>query len=105
MLKFCTFLIKSIAFLNMKLSTLLKRLYEESEYTSTKHLAEFATEQLDKPVGKDFIDRNFSGKNTMEKLDVIFEELTKGLFVEDLLLAMKLIEQIKLNEIEQEQIL
>lgn len=82
----------------MKLSNLLKRLYEESEYESVSTLSD-ATQ-----IGKGFIDRAFAGKNTMEKLDVLFDELTSDLDAEDFLLTREIIKKVKLKEIEKTQI-
>lgn len=83
----------------MKLSDLLKRLYEESEFTSVGSLSDTIG------IGKGFIDRAFAGKNTMEKLDLLFDELTNDLEVEDFILMKELILRVRLREIEREQIL
>jgi hypothetical protein len=83
----------------MKLSDLLKRLYEESEFKSIVSLSDTTK------IGKGFIDRAFAGKNTMEKLDLLFDELTQDLEVEDFLLVKDLIRRVRLRKIEREQIL
>lgn len=83
----------------MKLSDLLKRLYEESEFTSVGSLSDTTG------VGKGFIDRAFAGKNTLEKLDLLFDELTQDLEVEDFILVKELIRRVRLRDIEREQIL
>ena len=83
----------------MKLSDLLKRLYEESEFTSVGSLSDKTG------IGKGFIDRAFAGKNTLEKLDLLFDELTNDLVVEDFILVKELIRRVRLREIEREQIL
>lgn len=77
------------------LSKLLKQLYEESNYSSIASLSQATG------VDKGFIDRVFSGKHTMERLDPLFEELTTGLTVEDFILCIRLIKQLKLNLDEQ----
>lgn len=83
----------------MKFSELAKRLYEESEFTSISSLSD----TLD--LNKGFVDRCFAGKNTTEKIDILFDELTKELTAEDFLLMKELITRIKQSKIEQEQIL
>ena len=75
----------------MELSRLLKRLYEESEFTSVGSLSDTTG------ISKGFIDRAFAGKNTMSKLDLLFDELTKNLEVEDFILVDELIRRVKLR--------
>ena len=83
----------------MKVSELLKKMYQQSELTSVSSFAKATG------VDKGFIDRALAGKNTVEKLDVLLEELTKDLTVDDLLLAIQLVRQVKMNQIAQDQIL
>lgn len=73
----------------MKLSDLLKALYEASEFTSVPSLAE------NTGIAKSFIERSFYGINTMEKLDVLFEALTGDMDREELMLAIEMVNQIK----------
>ena len=69
----------------MKFSELIKALYEAStDVNSVADLAE-CTE-----VAKSFIDRLFAGKNTTEKIDVVFEYLTHDLEVEEVIEAIEL---------------
>ena len=83
----------------MKFSDLITKLIEDSDFTGTKSLSEYTG------VNKGLIDRTKAGQNTTEKLDLIFEELTKDLTVEDFMLCRKLIRQVRLSEIEQNQIM
>lgn len=83
----------------MILSELLKRLYDESEFTSIDSLSKLTG------IDKGFINRAFTGKHTMERLDPLFEELTIGLTVDEFISCIQLIKRIKSNIIEQEQIL
>ncbi|QDP50423.1 MAG: hypothetical protein Unbinned5350contig1001_38 [Prokaryotic dsDNA virus sp.] len=83
----------------MKVSDILNKLIEESDFEGTKSLSEYTG------VNKGFIDRARTGKNTLEKLDIVFEALTKDLTAEDFMLVRQLIRNIRLREIEREQIL
>jgi hypothetical protein len=83
----------------MKLSSVLKKLYEESEFTSVGSLSDKTG------IGKGFIDRAFAGKNTTEKLDILFHELTKELTKENLICAIDLIKSVKKSQIEQDQLI
>ena len=82
----------------MKFSDLITKLIEDSDFTGTKSLSKHTG------VNKGFIDRAKAGQNTTEKLDLIFEELTKDLTVEDFMLCRQLIRQIKLSQIKLSQI-
>lgn len=75
----------------MKLSDLIKRLYEESSYNSIQELADKIG------LSKSFIERAIAGTNTMEKLDLLFDELTSDLSTNELIQSIKLIHSIKEN--------
>lgn len=83
----------------MKFSDLITKLIEDSDFTGTKSLSEYTG------VNKGFIDRAKAGQNTTEKLDFIFEELTKDLTVEDFMLVREIIRKVRLREIERKQFL
>lgn len=74
----------------MKLSKLLKSLYllekERGTYKNTTDVAE------NTQLNKAFIERAFSGENTMIRIDALFEELTKHISdnaIESVLLGKK----------------
>lgn len=83
----------------MKFSTLLKRLYEESEFTSQNSLSEVAGVTLG------FTERTMKGENTTVRIDALFDALTLNLNEEDFLLAVKLISEIKGRIVKEQQIL
>ena len=74
----------------MKLSTLIKELFNASEFTSPNSLANYT--QQTQPFTDAFIN---SSKSSREKEDVLFEELTKDITVSELLSAIALIKHIK----------
>ena len=84
----------------MKLSTLIKELFDASEFTSPNSLAS-ATDQT-QPFTDAFIN---STKASREKEDALFEALTPGVSVDEVLAAIELIKSIKANMIEAEQFL
>ena len=84
----------------MKLSTLIKELYWQSEFTSVNSLAE--TTANTQPFTDSFIN---STKVARKKEDQLFDSLTKDISVGELLSAIELIKQVRLNQIEKEQFL
>lgn len=83
----------------MKISGALKKIYQMSEYSSTKSLSEAAG------VDKAFVDRAIAGKYGTANLDKVFEVLMPDVSADDLILALQLIHQIKMNQITRDQIL
>ena len=62
----------------MKLSNFIRDLYNRSGYGSVKDLAAATG------LNNAFIVRALNGQNTMKNLDILFEELTRGVKIETL---------------------
>lgn len=84
----------------MNLTELITELYTRSEYTNPTTLA--AATDNTQPFAANFID---GSKAAREKEDRIFEALTEGVTVEMIIAALDLIEAIKKQQIENDQIL
>lgn len=85
----------------MKLSTLLQSLFTASEFTSPNSLA-VATGQTQPFVAGLLSPEK---KDSMEKMDRVFDALTKDVTPDEMLAALELIRAVKRNMIAQEQIL
>ncbi|WP_291866626.1 hypothetical protein [Maribacter sp.] len=84
----------------MKLSNLIRELFNKSEFTSPGSLAVHTNQT------HPFVDAFINGsKASREKEDLLFEELTKGITADELLAAIELIKVVRLNEIERNQFL
>jgi len=84
----------------MKLSSLISTLYIRSEYTNPSALA--AATDNTQPFTANFVEGT---KAAREKEDRIFEVLTEGVTVEMIISALDLIEEVKKQQIENDQIL
>jgi hypothetical protein len=84
----------------MTLTELINELYNRSEFTNPSTLA--AATDNTQPFAANFIE---GSKAARKKEDRIFDALTEGVTVEMIIAALDLIEAIKQQQIEDEQML
>lgn len=84
----------------MKLSKLIKYLFDASEFTTPNSLA--STTNQTQPFTDAFIN---STKASREKEDALFHALTSDVSVDEVLAAIELIRSIRANQIEADQFL
>lgn len=84
----------------MELSELIKKLYQQSEFTSVNSLAEYTNNT--QPFTDAFVN---STKSARTKEDNIFDALTNDISADELIAAIELIKQVRLKAIEKEQML
>lgn len=85
----------------MKLSCLLKSLYNASEFTSANSLAKYTNQTH--PFVSGLLSEE--KKESMGKMDAVFEALTEGISTDDFMAALKLVSTVRKQLIEKEQIL
>ena len=84
----------------MKLSKLIRALFDASEFTNANSLAQHTGQT------QPFVSAMLSGeKDSAAKMDVVFEALTEGVTVKEMVAALELITTVRKMQIEREQIL
>lgn len=83
----------------MKLSDLLNDLFKASEFTSANSLAKHTNQT------QPFVSGLLSSekKESMEKMDIVFEALTEGVSTDEFLAALELISTVRKQLIAKEQ--
>lgn len=84
----------------MKLSDLLSDLFKASEFTSANSLAKYTNQT--QPFVSGLLSEK---KESMEKMDVVFEALTEGVTTDEFLAALQLVSTVRRQMIAKEQFL
>lgn len=85
----------------MKLSALLKKLFNASEFTSANSLAKYTNQT--QPFVSGLLSEE--KKDSMQKMDIVFAALTEGISTEEFLAALELVSTVRKMLIEKEQFL
>ena len=83
----------------MKLSDLFKQLFAASEFTSPNSLATYTGQTHPFVAGLLSEER----KDSMEKMDVVFDALTPDVTADELIAALELIKIVRRQQIQREQ--